>query len=445
MPDDKAYTGEGMFNTLFPYFGLLSDELLESARFVYDHKSYDVDPAPNKTGGGIAAYFPYYRLTFYFNNAYGNYLDLIVTIHEMGHNNVFYWLQNNWNCPALVYDTAEVHSQGLELLMTRFYPELFGDQADEVTSFEMANMLHSLVNGCLYDEFQRWAYEEPDLTLTKLNRKYRELAGDYGLCDKDDEREEIYDWYDVVHTFTDPMYYISYATSAAGAFAFWEKSQEDYYAAVDDYLRFSALGFENGFEETFYAVGMESPMTESYLKRLSETIREKLLQVEPFTDVYADDWFGESVFYLSCWGIMRGLDDTAFGPDDTAARAQAMTVLARLMDWEPYTLDEGVAWAVENGISDGTDIYAPVTREMLIAMLFRCAKLNGLKETEYDDLSAFSDADLVSDWASEAMSWAVGSGIIEGIEDGQGNILLAPQEPAARAQLAAMVFRFCCQ
>ncbi len=59
MPEGIVYSGEGMFGELFPYFAQLSDELLESARYTYEHKAYDVEPAPNKTGTAFLAGIPY--------------------------------------------------------------------------------------------------------------------------------------------------------------------------------------------------------------------------------------------------------------------------------------------------------------------------------------------------------------------------------------------------
>ena len=445
MPADVVYTGVGMFGTLFPYFAELSDELLESAMYTYTHKAYDVDPAPNKTGTAYSSLIPYYQIPFYFNNAEGSYHDLTTTIHELGHNNEAYWHNEDWSTSPLSYDTAEVHSQGLETLMFRFYPELFGTQADGVEHFTLSDLVNNaIVRGCLFDEFQRWAYAEPELTLDKLNAQYRVLAGDYGVVDASDERTEMYGWYEIPHNFTSPMYYISYATSAAGALMFWEKSQDDYFAAVDDYLRFTALPRSLGFSEAFEAVGMESPMSAEAVKALAQTIHDRLLLVEPYADVYADDWFGFAVIFVDAYGLMNGVHTDEFAPGGDATREQGMTILARMMDEREdaeaiYTLDEGVAWAVENGISDGRSRKSTLTREQFVTMLYRMADMIDYAYEAEEDLSAFADADSVSDWAVPAMRWAVESGIIEGMGDGT----LAPQGKVTRAQIAEIIMRFC--
>lgn len=449
MPEGIAYSGEGMFGELLPYFAQLSDELLESARYTWEHKAYDVDPAPNKTGTAFSAGIPYYNIPFYFNNASGSWYDLKTSIHELGHNNEAYWVGGEvvWNEAPISYDSAEVHSQGLELLMLRFYPELFGDEADAVATYTTYSLLDSVVQGCLYDEWQRMVYTTPNLTLQKANEAYRRMCEEYGRVGSDDERTEMYGWVGIPHNFDNPMYYISYATSAAGAFAFWEASQSDYFAAVDDYLRFTALGHEVGFADSFRAIGKESPLTEHYLIGLAGTIHDDLLPVKPYSDVYADDWFGEGVIFVNTYALMNGVGDGLFAPDAAATREQSMTILARMDDERedadaPYTIDEGVAWAMANGVSDGEDRTATLTREQFVTMLYRYAIEEGLELEADGDLSVFADADKVSGWAADAMTWAVGAGIVSGIESDDGSLLLAPQGNVTRAQMAALLERF---
>lgn len=441
-----AYSGEGMFETLLPYFAQLSDELAESARFTYEHKAYDVDPGPNKTGTAYSCVLAYFNMPFYFANASGDWNDLTTAIHELGHNNNAYWNPQNWNDPLLVYDTAEVHSQGLELLMQHFYPEIFGSQADKVATAINYNILDSITQGCMYDEFQRRVYEMPDVTLEKVNQTFRQVAAEYERVSADDPRTELYSWYGIPHNFLDPMYYISYATSAAGAMEFWEQAQSgDYFDAVDDYLRFTAYGFEKGFAETFAAVGKESPMTESYLKKLAQTIHDRLLLIDPYTDVYADEWYGTGVVFVDYYSIMNGMGDNLFMPNEKATREQSMTILARAGDTredaEPYTVDEGVAWAMKYEISDGGNRKDTLTREQFVTMLYRFAKAVGFDvefTVDMDSILAFADGLDLSDWAVPATMWAVQKGIVSGMDDN----MLAPQGEVTRAQMAVMLYRF---
>ena len=157
----------------------------------------------------------------------------------------------------------------------------------------------------------------------------------------------------------------------------------------------------------------------------------------PFTDVTEADWFYDEVYYVWANGLMIGDSDTTFGPNGTTTRAMVWTILAR-MDGETITgstwVEDARAWAMANGVSDGTGADDAVTREQLVTMIWRYVG----EPQGTGDLSGFADADTVSGWAEEAMSWSVGTGLIQGDENG-----LTPTATAIRAQIAAILMRFC--
>ncbi|MBO4914430.1 MAG: hypothetical protein J5449_04410 [Oscillospiraceae bacterium] len=107
---------------------------------------------------------------------------------------------------------------------------------------------------------------------------------EYGRIKKNDPRTEMYGWYEVPHTFLNPMYYISYATSAAGALMFWEESQEDYFATVDHYLAFVAQPGDVSFQDSFKNVGLISPLSENAVKRVDGALHKYLLCVYAWYD-----------------------------------------------------------------------------------------------------------------------------------------------------------------
>ena len=159
----------------------------------------------------------------------------------------------------------------------------------------------------------------------------------------------------------------------------------------------------------------------------------------PFTDVREGQWFYEAVKYVYDEGIMNGMDRYTFDPNGSLTRAMVWTMLAR---HEGVDTENGAnwyakaqEWAVEAGVSDGTDPMGNITREQLVTMLWR---LNG-SETVTGSLAGFTDYDKVSDWAGNAMLWATVNGIIEGDEANALN----PTAGCTRAQAAAMIMRFC--
>ena len=150
------------------------------------------------------------------------------------------------------------------------------------------------------------------------------------------------------------------------------------------------------------------------------------------------NWYADAVKYVTDKGLMNGTDDNQFSPSATTTRAMLMTVLARYAGEDTTGgatwYEKGMDWAKAKGVSDGTNPNANITREQLVTMLYRYAgspKADG-------KLDSFSDAASVSTYAADAMQWAVANGIVNG-----SNGKLNPQNNATRAQVAAILMRFC--
>ena len=157
-----------------------------------------------------------------------------------------------------------------------------------------------------------------------------------------------------------------------------------------------------------------------------------------FVDVAKSDWFADAVAYVTDKGLMNGTGSDTFSPNASTTRGMLMTVLARYagentIGSTPW-YQKGMEWAKANGVSDGTNPEVNITREQLVTMLYRYAgspKANG-------SLDSFSDAASVSSYAVNAMQWAVANGIVNG-----SNGKLNPQNNATRAEVAAILMRFC--
>ena len=159
---------------------------------------------------------------------------------------------------------------------------------------------------------------------------------------------------------------------------------------------------------------------------------------EQFTDVVKGSWYESGVSFMVEKGLFNGVADKTFAPNTNMTRAMFMTVLARL-DGQDTTGGEswyakGMDWAKASGISDGTMPQSNITREQLVTMLYRYAKAGKTGS----DLSKFVDSGKVSDWAKDAMAWAVDRGILTG----KGGQRLDPQGAATRAETATILQRF---
>jgi hypothetical protein len=158
-----------------------------------------------------------------------------------------------------------------------------------------------------------------------------------------------------------------------------------------------------------------------------------------FPDIPANHWAANMIDFVSSRELLVGTGD-GFSPDLTVTRGMMMVVLASLNGADTSATsgtwyDKGVEWAVKNGFSDGSDPTGNITREQMVQMMWRVAG----SPTASSDLSSYTDVGSVSDYAKDAMNWAVDAGLISGMD---GNTL-APSGIATRAQLATVMMRLC--
>lgn len=190
-------------------------------------------------------------------------------------------------------------------------------------------------------------------------------------------------------------------------------------------------------EKEYAAIPPLRPVGPSKPSQKPDTSKDNL----PFTDVTSGSWYYDGVKYVCDNGLMNGTSANEFNPNANTTRSMIVTILARMegvnTSGGATWYAAGRAWAMENGISDGTNMEGKITREQLAAMLYRYAKMKGYDVSASASLSGYTDASSVSGWAKEAMQWAVGSGLIQG----SGNAL-TPQANASRAQIATILMRF---
>ncbi len=163
-----------------------------------------------------------------------------------------------------------------------------------------------------------------------------------------------------------------------------------------------------------------------------------------FLDVTAGDWFIEPVYAVAAKGLMSGTSEGVFSPKAPTSRAMMVTVLYRLAGSPDVEAPDSpwyakaCAWGVEQGITDGTNMEANITREQIAAMLYRYIKTKGGGfEGLWSFPLNFSDAADVSEWAYEPLCWLTMNNIVNG-----SNGKLNPKAEATRAEFAAMVARY---
>ena len=181
--------------------------------------------------------------------------------------------------------------------------------------------------------------------------------------------------------------------------------------------------------------------------------------VLPFTDCKKTDWFYESVKYTCIKGIMSGVSDKLFQPQQSLTRAQFAALIYRLQDepdveYRPVFQDvpedtwytDAVLWANENEIiyGYGNGLFGTnnkITREEMATMMLRYGNFCSYEMDKREPLSKFSDANKVSGYAEEPMQWAVAEGILVGEKRGT-KVFLNPKGTAKRCEGAAIIERF---
>lgn len=176
----------------------------------------------------------------------------------------------------------------------------------------------------------------------------------------------------------------------------------------------------------------------------------------PFTDVPKGAWYNDAVRYVYENGLMVGLAPNNFGANVTTDRGQLVTMLWR-MAGEPQATNgadfsdvpsnayyaNAVAWAAENGITSGFEdgTFRPQTglsREQMAALFMKYAEATGVDTSVRADISSYTDINPNS-WSYDALSWAKAVGLLSGVSD----TTMAPQATATRAQIAAVLQRYC--
>lgn len=174
-----------------------------------------------------------------------------------------------------------------------------------------------------------------------------------------------------------------------------------------------------------------------------------------FADVDKDAWYTAAIQHVYDKGWMSGVSGTSFAPNDNTTRGMIVTVLHR-MENEPDAEKSGftdvaegkyyfdaVNWAASQEVvaGYGNDLFGPedqITREQMVAVLYRYAAKKGYDVTARADLSVFTDADQISVYAREAMSWANAMGLVVGTSE----TTLSPTDKVTRAQMAMLLTRF---
>ncbi|GHV35680.1 oligoendopeptidase F [Clostridia bacterium] len=278
-PDGNANpkgTPEEIFAAGKQMYAELSPETEEFFNFMLERDLFDVLSRKDKAGGGYCTGLADFKAPFIFANFNGTTHDIEVLTHEAGHAFAGYSSFRNpdvklYELGSPTYEACEVHSMSMEFFTWPWMENFFSD-AKKFRYGHLAGSLSFIPYGCIVDEFQHIAYENPNLTPAERNRAYLELEKKYrphidfsGVPFFEEGRR----WQIQHHIYERPFYYIDYCLAQTVALHFWSLAQNDRKAAWEKYKTFVSFAGTKTFTQLLSAAGLPSPFTAETFKSVS--------------------------------------------------------------------------------------------------------------------------------------------------------------------------------
>ena len=263
-------TGQNVIDALLYGTARMSPEVREAAEYLVEHSLYDISYSEKKLPTGYTSYLYSFDVPFIFNCPYDSYADYTDMFHEFGHYYNFYLMgETLWN-DGNNLDLAEIHSQGLEVLMFDTYEDMYGEDASYIEYAQLMNLVDSVLQGCAEDEFQQAVFEDPDMPLDEMNLLHAQIYQDYMGYPL------VYEWVDIHHHFETPFYYVSYATSAVSALELWADALENRDKAMQIYDKLTQYTINVEYLETLKEVGLSDPFSSDCVQRVAQALNDEM-------------------------------------------------------------------------------------------------------------------------------------------------------------------------
>lgn len=261
---------EEKLNKVEPIIKEIDPGLLMAWDYLRRYHMYDMNQRDTKADTGFTTSLMSYGGAYIFDSPYGYYEDVYTVVHEFGHYNNFFHQNENPFLGSNTLDVAEINSQALELLSFEHSDKLFGkENAYDAQIYKLSSIMHSIISGCIFDEFQVAVFEyEGELTTETLNTLFHDISAKYGYEYEEGETQS-YNWHEVIHTFQSPMYYISYCTSALAAADIFAMSVDNRQAAIDLYMNISAYPTSTMIRELCEDTGLPDLFEEGTIEDIS--------------------------------------------------------------------------------------------------------------------------------------------------------------------------------
>jgi M3 family oligoendopeptidase len=269
----KAAPVETQLDNAGRVFESLSPKLAGHFTRMRDEGLIDLENRKGKQAGAYCTTFPDEGRAAIFCNSTGDADDVRTLVHEMGH--AFQkWESQPIEAIALQYataDAAEIHSMGMEYLSMRHMNEFFDEE--NTVKFRRGRWKKAISLLCyvaVVDEFQHWVYQNPEATPDERDAAWCRIWDIYeqGTDYSGVEKYKPLRWYQQMHIFRAPFYYIDYAIAETGAMQLALIDNEDHERAMDIYLNLCRIGGTMSVLEIFTTAGLRSPFGPELMRDL---------------------------------------------------------------------------------------------------------------------------------------------------------------------------------
>ena len=279
-PEYDQVTGDNRaeldaYALLKEYAPQISPRVAQSVDKLFSKELYTVATGDDCYDGSFTVALPSEQSALMYTYLCNDFYDLITVTHEFGH------FHSDWRDQTHVYlqanniDLAEAQSQGMEMLFTAYYDEIFGEHAKLYEKVALYNILNSVIAGLAIGEFEYRVMQNIDsFTPDDVIECYYDLDEQYGID---------VDFYEVTHLFEQPGYYVSYGVSALPALELYTIMQEDYDRAVKIYDILSSISSSSGeyhFIEAIEACGLRDPFDPETVADLAHNINRRLDELD---------------------------------------------------------------------------------------------------------------------------------------------------------------------
>ena len=248
----------------------ISPDLAEPFAYLTEHRLYDLADSAAKSDTGYTTYFYGWNEPFIFNRPSGSFYDYTTTFHEFGHFVSLYRHGSDLMFGAADNDLCELQSQGMEVLFLPYYEDIFGADGPAARDSVVMNLLYSVAEGAMYDEFQQKVYAEDDLTAARVQEIFGAVAAEYGYDDYVDYETA---WMRVAHNFENPFYYISYAVSAVSALELYGMAPADAAAAYETVENLDPERCH--FRQALARAGLSDPFDGAVCARIAAAVNDR--------------------------------------------------------------------------------------------------------------------------------------------------------------------------